>query len=73
MQAINISYARTHLSQLFRRALAGEKIVIGRAGHPQVVLVPYRPATCGKGQGKVPTLATRDGVIGRYALSILAA
>ena len=43
MQLSNIHEAKTHLSQLIRRALAGEEIVIGRAGDPLVTLVPYRP------------------------------
>jgi prevent-host-death family protein len=43
MQITNIHEAKTHLSQLINRAVAGEEIVIGRAGDPLVTLVPYRP------------------------------
>ena len=42
MQITNIHEAKTHLSQLINRAVAGEEIVIGRAGDPLVILVPYR-------------------------------
>lgn len=37
--AINIHDAKTHLSRLIERALAGEEIVISKAGKPQVKLV----------------------------------
>jgi len=43
MHVMNIHEAKTHLSQLIRRAIEGEEIVIGKAGDPQVTLVPYRP------------------------------
>lgn len=36
--------AKTHLSQLVERALAGEEIVLTRRGEPAVRLVPERPA-----------------------------
>jgi prevent-host-death family protein len=42
MQITNIHEAKTHLSQLINRAVAGEEIVIGRAGDPLVRLVPYQ-------------------------------
>jgi prevent-host-death family protein len=57
MQVTNIHEAKTHLSQLINRAVAGEDIVIGRAGEPLVVLVPYRsavePRQGGQWQGRV--------------------
>lgn len=40
MNVVNMHEAKTHLSQLVDRALAGEEIVIGRAGKPAVKLVP---------------------------------
>lgn len=40
MSTINVYEAKTHLSQLLDRALAGEEIVIARAGKPLVRLVP---------------------------------
>jgi prevent-host-death family protein len=36
---VNTHEAKTHLSELIRRALAGEEIVIARAGKPAVKLV----------------------------------
>ncbi len=38
----NIHQAKTQLSQLFNRALAGEDVLIARAGEPLVRLVPVR-------------------------------
>ena len=40
---VNISEARAHLSELVRRAAAGEEVVIAKAGVPQVKLVPVEP------------------------------
>lgn len=44
MEQINIHEAKTHLSRLLARVEDGEQIVIGRAGKPVAVLVPYREA-----------------------------
>lgn len=44
MEIVNSYQAKTQLSQLIRRALAGERIVIARAGKPLVELKPYQPA-----------------------------
>ena len=41
MEVANIHQAKTHLSRLVERALAGEDIVIAKAGKPMVRLVPY--------------------------------
>ena len=38
MQTVNIHDAKTHLSKLIEQALAGEEIVIARAGKPLVRL-----------------------------------
>ena len=40
MEQVNIHQAKTHLSQLLTRAMAGENIVIAKAGKPMVRLVP---------------------------------
>jgi prevent-host-death family protein len=40
MAQVNIYAAKTHLSKLLDRAVAGEEIVIARAGKPLVRLVP---------------------------------
>lgn len=37
----NIYQAKTNLSQLVNLALAGEEVIIARAGTPMVKLVPY--------------------------------
>ena len=41
MQTLNIHEAKTQLSRLVEEALAGEKIIIAKAGKPLVVLTPY--------------------------------
>lgn len=38
---VNMHEAKTHLSRLVERVVAGEEIVIGRAGKPVARLVPY--------------------------------
>lgn len=47
MQTVNIHDAKTHLSKLIEQALAGEEIVIAKAGKPLVrlqVLEEAKPA-----------------------------
>lgn len=39
----NVHQAKTHLSELLERALAGEEIVIAKANKPIVKLVPVTP------------------------------
>jgi prevent-host-death family protein len=43
MKVLNIQEAKTHLSRLVEQALAGEQIVIAKAGRPCVELTPYVP------------------------------
>ncbi len=42
MEMTNIHQAKTHLSRLIERVLAGEEIIIARAGKPVARIVPYR-------------------------------
>lgn len=42
MRKVNLYEAKTNLSRLVDDALAGEDVVIARAGKPLVRLVPYR-------------------------------
>ena len=37
---VNMHEAKTQLSALIERALAGEEVIIARAGHPVVTLTP---------------------------------
>lgn len=59
MWLIPVHAARTHLSRLIERALAGEEIVISRAGVPAVRLVPVdapaRSRVFGALKGRIPT------------------
>jgi prevent-host-death family protein len=43
MKVLNIQQAKTHLSRLVEQAMAGEDIVIAKAGRPCVQLTPIRP------------------------------
>lgn len=57
MQLANIHHAKSQLSQLINRALAGEEVIIARAGEPLVRLVPVhqdtRPRQSGSLRGLV--------------------
>ncbi|MGE0719103.1 MAG: type II toxin-antitoxin system Phd/YefM family antitoxin [Alphaproteobacteria bacterium] len=44
MRAVNIHYAKTHLSRLIEEAANGEPFVIAKAGRPLVKVVPIGPA-----------------------------
>lgn len=45
MQFISISKAKSSLSSLIAHVKKGNKIIIGKAGKPVAMLVPYRPDT----------------------------
>ena len=58
MYQANIHDAKTHLSELIKRALAGEKIIIARNGEPVVELKPVqaeplKPRELGRLRGKI--------------------
>jgi prevent-host-death family protein len=42
MKIVNIHQAKTTLSQLLESALAGEEVIISKAGKPLARLVPYQ-------------------------------
>lgn len=54
---VNMHQAKTSLSRLVARALAGEEVVIARNGEPLVRLVPVskerQPRVPGRGKGKI--------------------
>ena len=45
MQIINISEAKSSLSSLIAQVEKGHKVIIGKAGKPVAMLVPYRVDT----------------------------
>jgi prevent-host-death family protein len=53
----NIHQAKTQLSRLLERALAGEEVIISRAGKPIAKLLPYaqkkQPRRLGMLKGKI--------------------
>lgn len=57
MHIANINEAKTHLSQLIKRALAGDEVIIARANEPLVKLTPVQqdtsPRVGGQWAGKV--------------------
>ncbi|HTG43666.1 MAG TPA: type II toxin-antitoxin system prevent-host-death family antitoxin [Verrucomicrobiae bacterium] len=57
MKTINIQAAKTHLSRLVEEAVAGEEIVLAKAGRPMVRLMPFQPSgtrrKLGRFKGKV--------------------
>jgi prevent-host-death family protein len=57
MEITNIHQAKSQLSKLVERALAGEDVIIARAGTPVVRLVPVRqsdaPRRGGQWRGKI--------------------
>jgi prevent-host-death family protein len=42
METVNVHEAKTHLSRLLSRVLAGEEIIIAKAGKPIARLTPWR-------------------------------
>jgi len=60
----NIHEAKSKLSQLIERAVAGEEVVICKAGKPIVRLIPYnvkrKPRRLGVWRGKVHIAADFD-------------
>jgi len=53
MQIFNTHQAKTQLSQLITMALAGEDIIIARAGKPTVKLVPHKTSQKNRVPGKL--------------------
>ena len=49
---VNIYEAKTSLSKLVDRAMAGEEIVIARAGRPVAKLIAYQPQRAPRTLGK---------------------
>lgn len=60
-ETVNLYDAKTRLSRLVDRAVAGEVIVIARAGKPVVRLVPVDDATP-RQPGLLKGLAVPDGL-----------
>ncbi len=58
-EIVNMHQAKSSLSRLVERALAGEEVVIARNGQPLVQLVPVsrerKPRVPGRGKGKIST------------------
>jgi prevent-host-death family protein len=61
MNQYNIADAKAHLSELLKKAMLGEDIVIARDNQPLVRLVPIEPVkatrTPGSAKGKIIAIA----------------
>ncbi len=57
MQVTNIHETKTHLSQLLNKVMAGEEVVIAKAGKPFAKIVPFeeskKPRVPGALKGKI--------------------
>ena len=55
MITVNVHEAKTHLSRLLSRILAGEEVVIAKSGKPLARLIPFeqpkQKRTAGRDQG----------------------
>jgi prevent-host-death family protein len=51
MKTVNIQSAKTHLSRLVEEAVAGEEIILAKAGKPLVRLTPVRPGVAQRRPG----------------------
>jgi prevent-host-death family protein len=64
VKQINVQEAKTHLSRLLEEAVAGEDIVIAKAGRPYVRLTPVvperAPRVFGQLRGKIQIAADFD-------------
>jgi len=64
MITCNIQEARSKLSQLIARAVAGEEVIIAKAGKPIARLIPYqaktKPRRLGVWKGRVRIAADFD-------------
>jgi prevent-host-death family protein len=52
----NMHYAKTHFSELVKRTLSGDQVVIAKAGKPLVQLVPYQQPSGGREPGSAKGL-----------------
>ncbi len=52
MKTVNVHEAKTHLSELLRRVMNGEEIIIAKAGEPIAILSPVRKAPEPRTPGK---------------------
>jgi prevent-host-death family protein len=52
----NMHEAKTHFSALVQRVLAGDQVVIAKAGNPVVQLIPYTRPSKGRTPGSARSL-----------------
>ena len=73
MTQVNIHEAKTHLSRLLVRVVAGEEIVISKAGKPMARLAPYqkpaRKRVLGRGQAQMTVAVDFDAPLPKEILA----
>jgi prevent-host-death family protein len=66
MAVVNMHEAKTNLSQLVKRAAAGEEIIVAKAGEPVAMIVAYTPSkeprTPGALKGQIKILPGFDEI-----------
>ncbi len=71
---VNIHEAKTHLSKLLNRVLAGEDVVIAKSGLPIARIVPIAPKkakrTLGGAKGKIQIFADFDAPLDKDVLDL---
>lgn len=71
MEITNIHQAKSQLSKLVKRALAGEEVIIAQAGKPAVRLEPVRqddsPREGGQWKGRIRIADDFDSLPGEIA------
>ncbi|MXW19135.1 MAG: type II toxin-antitoxin system prevent-host-death family antitoxin [Gemmatimonadetes bacterium] len=70
MSHIGAFEAKTHLPQLLRRVIAGERFVITRHGSPVAELIPFRPADTDKVRAAIDDLKAFQATHSLGGLSI---
>ena len=73
MRQVNLSDAKTHLSELVECAAAGEEIIIAKAGRPRVRLVALQSESperrAGRARGKIRIHDDFDVLPAEFAVS----
>lgn len=58
MTTINTHETKTHFSQIIKRVLAGEEIVVAKSGKPLVRIIPYEETEKKRAPGQLKGMIT---------------
>lgn len=62
----NIHDAKTHFSEYLARALAGEEVIVAKAGKPVAKIVPFEKSGSRKGKVKPKGAKPKKRKLGQY-------